>query len=290
MADEAGNWVACTATINTTFGSKVVIPGTGVVMNNQMDDFSVQPGVANYFGLIGAEANAIAPGKRPLSSMSPTLVFNGRQPIIALGAAGGPRIITTVAQELVAMLDLGKTPAEALAEPRFHQQWSPDELVVETALPEPVRAALLRARAPTKGRAGSVRFTDCGQKPQRSGVGRSGRPSGAKAMPPVSDGTVLGASPAPARSSLTHFNRQSAYSMNPGIELPPNQCKVLLELSAAMNAGNNQPGFCQETRRAFQVAGGFFRSGRSTVNRWQTQGPRKNYEHTHRNRQMPDLH
>jgi gamma-glutamyltranspeptidase/glutathione hydrolase len=112
-------------------------------MNNQMDDFSVQPGVANYFGLIGAEANAIAPGKRPLSSMSPTLVFNGREPIIALGAAGGPRIITTVAQELVAMLDLGKTPAEALAEPRFHHHWSPDELVVETALPEPLRAALL---------------------------------------------------------------------------------------------------------------------------------------------------
>jgi gamma-glutamyltranspeptidase/glutathione hydrolase len=142
VADAAGNWVACTATVNTTFGSKVVIPGTGVVMNNQMDDFSIQPGVANYFGLVGAEANAIAPGKRPLSSMCPTIVFKGRQPIIALGAAGGPRIITTVLQELVAMLDLGKTPAQALAEPRFHHQWSPDELVVEPAFPGASRAAL----------------------------------------------------------------------------------------------------------------------------------------------------
>src|SRR5256885_9791670 len=74
-ADAEGNWVACTATINTTFGSKVVIPGTGVVMNNQMDDFSAQPGVPNFFGLIGAEANAVEHRKRPLSSMSPTIVL-----------------------------------------------------------------------------------------------------------------------------------------------------------------------------------------------------------------------
>src|SRR6185369_9816921 len=74
VADAEGNWVACTATVNTSFGSKVVVPGTGVVLNNQMDDFSIQPGVANFFGLVGAEANAVAPGKRPLSSMSPTIV------------------------------------------------------------------------------------------------------------------------------------------------------------------------------------------------------------------------
>ena len=76
-ADADGNWVAITTTVNTTFGSKVVIPGTGVVMNNQMDDFSIQPGVPNAFGLVGAAANAVAPGKRPLSSMSPTIVFEG---------------------------------------------------------------------------------------------------------------------------------------------------------------------------------------------------------------------
>jgi gamma-glutamyltranspeptidase/glutathione hydrolase len=136
VADAEGNWVACTATVNTGFGSKVVVPGTGVLLNNQMDDFSVQPGVANYFGLVGAEANAIAPGKRPLSSMSPTIVLKGGQPIIALGAAGGPKIISAVLLELVAMLDLGQTPQQAVAAPRIHQQWSPDEIMVERTLPE----------------------------------------------------------------------------------------------------------------------------------------------------------
>ncbi|MEO6035908.1 MAG: gamma-glutamyltransferase, partial [Verrucomicrobiota bacterium] len=134
--------VACTATINTSFGSKVVIPGTGVVMNNEMDDFSVQPGVPNAFGLIGADANAVAPGKRPLSSMSPTIVLKDGKPIIALGSAGGARIISSVLMELVNMLDLGMDPKEAIAAPRIHQQWSPDELMVEDALPESLKAAL----------------------------------------------------------------------------------------------------------------------------------------------------
>jgi len=142
VADAEGNWVACTATINTSFGSKVVIPGTGVVMNNQMDDFSVQPGVPNAFGLIGAEANAVAPGKRPLSSMSPTIVLKNGQPIIALGAAGGPKIISAVLMELIAMLDLGMSPAEAIAAPRIHHQWSPGELMAERALPENLKTAL----------------------------------------------------------------------------------------------------------------------------------------------------
>lgn len=142
VADAQGNWVACTATINTEFGSKVVIPGTGVVMNNQMDDFSIHPGVPNAFGLLGAEANAVAPGKRPLSSMTPTLVLKDGEPVFALGAAGGPRIITAVLLELVGLLDLGQSPAEALAAPRLHHQWSPDELVVERAVPEQWRRAL----------------------------------------------------------------------------------------------------------------------------------------------------
>ncbi len=142
VADAEGNWVACTATINTSYGSKVVVPGTGVVLNNQMDDFSIEPGVPNAFGLIGAEANAVAPGKRPLSSMSPTIVFDGRKPVLALGAAGGPKIISAVLQELVAMLDLGQTPAEALALPRIHHQWSPNELMVEKRLPEVLQFAL----------------------------------------------------------------------------------------------------------------------------------------------------
>jgi gamma-glutamyltranspeptidase/glutathione hydrolase len=141
-ADAEGNWVACTATVNTGFGSKVVIPGTGVVMNDEMDDFSTQPGVANYFGLVGAEANAVAPGKRPLSSMSPTIVLKDGKPILALGAAGGPTIISQVLMELVNMLDLGMTPEAAIAQPRIHHQWSPDELVVERALPKAVRDGL----------------------------------------------------------------------------------------------------------------------------------------------------
>jgi gamma-glutamyltranspeptidase/glutathione hydrolase len=145
VADAEGNWVACTCTVNTSFGSKVAVPGTGVFLNNQMDDFSAQPGVPNYFGLIGAEANAVAPGKRPLSSMTPTIVLKSSQPVIALGAAGGPRIITAVLLEVVAMLDLNKTPAEALAAPRIHHQWFPDELYVESSLDPKVKEGL-RAR------------------------------------------------------------------------------------------------------------------------------------------------
>ena len=144
VADAEGNWIACTATINTSFGSKVVIPDTGVVMNNQMDDFSVQPGVANAFGLVGAEANAVEPGKRPLSSMSPTLVFKGQHPILALGAAGGPKIISTVLTELVLMLDLGLTPEQAVSSPRIHHQWSPDTLVVEDTLSQSLQSDLAR--------------------------------------------------------------------------------------------------------------------------------------------------
>lgn len=134
-ADARGNWVACTATVNTTFGSKVVIPGTGVVMNNQMDDFAAQPGVPNFFGLIGAEANAVEPGKRPLSSMSPTIVLKSGQPILSLGAAGGPTIISQTVINLVNILDYGMSVDEALRQPRFHQQWRPDELRTEKLPP-----------------------------------------------------------------------------------------------------------------------------------------------------------
>lgn len=140
-ADASGNWVACTATINTTFGSKVVIPGTGVVMNNQMDDFSAQPGTPNYFGLVGAEANSIAPGKRPLSSMSPTIVFQDGKPFLSLGAAGGPTIISQTVVNLINILDYGMNIEQALAKPRIHQQWKPDELKLEH-VPTEVRTAL----------------------------------------------------------------------------------------------------------------------------------------------------
>ncbi len=134
VADHEGNWVACTATINTSFGSKVVVPGTGVLLNNEMDDFSAQPGVPNFFGLVGSEANAVAPGKRPLSSMSPTIVLHEGKPVVSLGAAGGPTIISQVVVTLLYMIDFGMPLDQALAQPRFHHQWKPDELRLEKSI------------------------------------------------------------------------------------------------------------------------------------------------------------
>lgn len=145
-ADGAGNWVAITATVNTSFGSKVIVPGTGVALNNEMDDFSAQPGVPNAFGLVGAENNAVAPGKRPLSSMSPTIVLRDGRPVMTLGAAGGPKIITQVLCTLVRVLDLQQNLADAVAAPRFHHQWSPDVLSVEPGIPVETREALAGRR------------------------------------------------------------------------------------------------------------------------------------------------
>ena len=142
VADAEGNWVACTATINTSFGSKVIVPGTGILLNDEMDDFSAQPGAPNHFGLVGAEANAIAPGKRPLSSMSPTIVLRAGRPVLAIGAAGGPTIITQTVLAITGMLDLGLTLDAALAQPRFHHQWQPNELRLENRAPAGMREEL----------------------------------------------------------------------------------------------------------------------------------------------------
>jgi gamma-glutamyltranspeptidase / glutathione hydrolase len=135
-ADQHGNWVAITSTVNTTFGSKVIVPGTGVVLNNEMDDFSIAPNTPNAFGLVGSEANSIAPGKRPLSSMSPTLVLDAQgQPVLSCGAAGGPKIITAVLRIITGVLDQALPVTAAVAAPRVHHQWQPDEAVVEERLP-----------------------------------------------------------------------------------------------------------------------------------------------------------
>ncbi len=141
-ADEQGNWVAITATLNTSFGSKVVIPGTGIVLNNQMDDFSMQPGVPNAFGLVGNENNAVAPGKRPLSSMSPTIVMQGGQPVLTLGGAGGPKIITEVVLTILRWIDLQWPLSDCVARPRWHHQWRPDKLFVEDTFPDRLRTEL----------------------------------------------------------------------------------------------------------------------------------------------------
>lgn len=131
-ADSQGNWVAITTTVNTQFGSKVIVPGLGVVLNNQMDDFSIAPGVPNAFGLVGAEQNAIEAGKRPLSSMSPSIVLKEGKPVLTVGAAGGPKIITQVVWAIINHVDLKMSVPEAIAAPRVHHQWSPDRLLVES--------------------------------------------------------------------------------------------------------------------------------------------------------------
>jgi gamma-glutamyltranspeptidase / glutathione hydrolase len=144
-ADTEGYWVAITATVNTAFGSKVIVPGTGIVLNNEMDDFSSQPGVPNAFGLVGAENNSIAPGKRPLSSMSPTIVLDqNNRPVMTVGAAGGPKIITQVVLALVQALDLKEELKAAIAAPRFHHQWRPDSVVIESSVPKEIVDGLKR--------------------------------------------------------------------------------------------------------------------------------------------------
>ena len=144
IMDHAGNMVSATETINTYFGSQAVVPGTGIVLNNEMDDFSKAPGVPNAFGLVGTEANAIAPFKKPLSSMTPTLVFTqDNQPFLALGASGGPRIITGTFLSLIHVIDYGMNVNEAVSAPRFHHQWKPDKLFIEKEIPRDVQRALI---------------------------------------------------------------------------------------------------------------------------------------------------
>jgi len=144
VADDRGGVVSVTYTLNTNFGSCIVASGTGILLNNEMDDFAVKPGVANAYGLVGGDANAVGPLKRPLSSMSPTLVLKDGKPWLATGSPGGARIITTTLQVLVDMIDFDMNPAEAGTAVRFHDQWLPDELRVERGL-SPDTLALLRA-------------------------------------------------------------------------------------------------------------------------------------------------
>ena len=131
VIDIDGNAVAATYTLNGNFGAAVVAPGTGFLLNDEMDDFTVKPGAPNLFGLVQGEVNAIAPGKRPLSSMTPTIVERDDAPVLVLGSPGGPRITTAVIETIVNIVDFGLSPAEAVAAPRFHQQWLPDMLYYE---------------------------------------------------------------------------------------------------------------------------------------------------------------
>ncbi|HVN84015.1 MAG TPA: gamma-glutamyltransferase [Candidatus Binatia bacterium] len=144
VIDGEGNAVALTTTINTGFGSLVMSPRTGVILNNEMDDFAAQPGVPNVFGLVGAAANAVAPRKRPLSSMTPTIVLDHGRPVLIVGGSGGPLIITATLQTLLNVVDFDLDAAAAIAAPRIHDQWVPDVLAVEPGIDGATRDALAR--------------------------------------------------------------------------------------------------------------------------------------------------
>jgi gamma-glutamyltranspeptidase/glutathione hydrolase len=146
VVDADGNAVALTSTINGPYGSWLTVPGTGILLNNEMDDFVTDPDAPNLYGLVASgAANRVAPGKRPLSSMSPTIVARDGRVAFVAGSNGGPRIISSVLLSIVNVLDFGMDVSEAVAAPRFHHQWRPDVLDVEAAIPADVVAAL-RAR------------------------------------------------------------------------------------------------------------------------------------------------
>ena len=144
VVDAAGNAAAITTTINTAFGAGIMVPGTGIILNNEMDDFALAPGVPNAFGLVGAAANALAPRKRPQSSMSPTVVLAGRRPALVAGGSGGPTIISGILQVLLGVVAFGRPLEAAVAAPRIHDQAVPPVLAVEPGVAPEVRAVLER--------------------------------------------------------------------------------------------------------------------------------------------------
>jgi gamma-glutamyltranspeptidase/glutathione hydrolase len=167
VVDRHGNAVANTYTLNFSYGLGLVADGTGVLLNNEMDDFSAKAGALNAYGLVGGDTNSVAPGARPLSSMTPTFVFRDGRLAMVTGSPGGSRIISTVLQVIVNTLDFGMNLAEAVAAPRVHHQWQPDMLLVETGL-SPDTLRLLRERGhkvvvgSTSGSASSIMVTPDG--------------------------------------------------------------------------------------------------------------------------------
>ncbi|HZH63878.1 MAG TPA: gamma-glutamyltransferase [Flavisolibacter sp.] len=142
VIDKEGNAVSVTTTLNNSYGSKTVVGGAGFLLNDEMDDFSAKPGVPNFYGAVGGEANAIAPGKRMLSSMTPTVVLQNGVPFLVVGTPGGTTIPTSVFQTIVNVVDFGMSLEDAVYGPKFHHQWLPDHIDVERAFPVTVRAAL----------------------------------------------------------------------------------------------------------------------------------------------------
>ncbi len=144
VIDKEGNAVAVTTTLNNSYGSRTVVGGAGFFLNDEMDDFSVKPGVPNMYGAVGGEANAIKAGKRMLSSMTPTLVLKDGKPYIVVGTPGGTTIPTQVFQTLVNILEFNMSTEDAVYKPKFHHQWLPDEVMIEKGFPTAVREAMLK--------------------------------------------------------------------------------------------------------------------------------------------------
>jgi len=182
VIDRHGNAVACTETINLPFGSLVVVPEFGIVLNNEMDDFAAEPGKPNAFGLMQSEANAVAPRKKPLSSMCPTIVVRDGKAVHVLGASGGPRIISATLQVLLRLERLKEPPRRAVTEPRLHHQWLPDVLELDEGLQSRL-AAELEGRGHRVGRlerSSAVQAASRGEKGLSGGSDprKGGRPAG----------------------------------------------------------------------------------------------------------------
>jgi gamma-glutamyltranspeptidase/glutathione hydrolase len=142
VIDKEGNAVSVTTTLNNSYGSKTIIGGAGFFLNDEMDDFSIKPGVPNLYGAVGGEANAIAPGKRMLSSMTPTIILKENKVFLVVGTPGGTTIPTSVFQTIVNIIDFKMSTEDAVNKPKFHHQWLPDRIDVESEFPLSVRKEL----------------------------------------------------------------------------------------------------------------------------------------------------
>lgn len=172
IADSAGNVISITTTLNGNYGSKTIVPGAGFFLNNEMDDFSIQPGVPNQFGAVGGSANAIQPGKRMLSSMSPTIVLKNGKFFAVLGAPGGTTIPSSVLLTFLRLVELKQNPIDAVNAPRLHHQWLPDIISVEKGFPSERAAAFEQLGYAVKYRSpfGTIELILAGSKDSYTGI------------------------------------------------------------------------------------------------------------------------